>query len=394
MFSALSTVPHRIVLSIAVAAVVWIPATAQELPDPLGSDNDFSASDVVAAQQLGQTLGVAEWLGPLAPVALSPFFGITCLAGMSLYGQGWISADNAFLGEGSPLHNPAVFWIFLGLTLLTSIPRFSKVSKPFAQAVDHAEAWSGIITMVVLRFMLAAVAPDAEQAEVVQMGVLSTPADTLLMIAAAVNIFVINAVKFFFEMLIWITPIPTIDAIFEVGNKMTCGVLMAIYGYSPTIATGINMVMFVVAAILFRWMYRREVFFRSMLLDALSAFVLPSKMVRKPELNVFPVQAIDCIPARARCVLHRHDSGWTLTQRRMMRQDVTVEFVTAEHSASVTSGWLTNRLDLVGSLSGQLTFSRRLNHCLPELAESMGADLAAYEETAIRDHSGLKAEMA
>jgi len=374
--------------------LAWVPATAQELPDPVGAGDEFSASDVVAAQQFGETLGVAEWLGPLAPVALSPFFGITCLAGMSLYGQGWISADNAFLGEGSPLHHPAVFWIFLGLTLLTSIPRFTKVSKPFAQAVDHAEAWSGIITMVVLRFLLMSAAPDAEQAEFVQMGVISVTTDTLLMIAAAVNIFVINAVKFFFEMLIWITPIPTIDAMFEVANKTVCGVLMAIYGYSPTIATGINLVMFVVAAILFRWMYRREVFFRSMLLDALLAFVLPPKTVKKPELNVFPVQAIDCIPARARCVLHRHDSGWTLIQRRMIRQDVTVEFVTADHSAHVTSGWLTNRLDLVGPLSGQLTFSRRFNHCLPELAESMGAALAADEESTVRDHSGLKAEMA
>lgn len=359
----------------------------------MNSDNEFSASDVVAAQQFGETLGVAEWLGPLAPVALSPFFGITCLSGMSLYGQGWISSDNAFLGESSPLHNPAVFWIFLGLTLLTSIPRFTKVSKPFAQAVDHAEAWSGIITMVVLRFLMMSAAPDAQQAEVVQLGVLSFTANSLLVIATAINIFVINAVKFFFEMLIWITPIPAIDAVFEVANKTTCGVLMAIYGYSPTIATGINLAMFVVAAILFRWMYRREIFFRSMLLDALFAFVLPPKQVRKPELNVFPVQAIDCIPARGRCVLHRHDSGWTLTHRRLLRQNETIEFVAADHSASVTAGWLTNRLDLTGIQSGQLTFSRRFNHCLPELAEAMRAVLPTEEAAQIRDHSGLKLEM-
>ncbi len=73
----------------------------------------LSAADVVAAQQFGETLSVADWLGPLAPVALSPYFGIACLSGMALYGQGWISADNAFLGEGSPLHNPYVFGAFL-----------------------------------------------------------------------------------------------------------------------------------------------------------------------------------------------------------------------------------------------------------------------------------------
>jgi hypothetical protein len=381
-------------VAVALLAIIWVPSTPQELPDPVASGEEFSATDLVTAQQFGETLGVAEWLGPLAPVALSPFFGITCLSGMSLYGQGWISADNAFLGEGSPLHNPAVFWIFLGLTLLTSIPRFTKVSKPFAQAVDHAEAWSGIITMVVLRFLLSSAATDADQPELVQLGVLSFTADTLLIIAAAINIFVINAVKFFFEMLIWITPIPTIDAMFEVANKTACGILMAIYGFSPTIATGINLAMFAVAAILFRWMYRREIFFRSMLIDALFAFVLPPKKIVTPKLHVFPVTAVDGVPARARCILHRHDSGWTLTQRRLLRQDVSVEFPDAEHAASVTLGWLTNRLNLTGSRSGQLTFSRRFNHCLPELAESMGAALAADDETMVRDHSRLKAEMA
>ena len=162
--------------------------------------------DVAAAQQFSQTLGVAEWLGPMAPVALSPFFGIACLSGMSLYGQGWIATDNAFLGEGSPLHNPAVFWVFLGLTLLTSVPRFTKVSKPFAQAVDQVETWSGILTMVILRIMMASAAPEPEQLDVAQLGFLSASFDVLMMLAAAINIFVINAVKFFFEMMIWITP--------------------------------------------------------------------------------------------------------------------------------------------------------------------------------------------
>ena len=40
----------------------------------------ISEAEIVAAQQFGQTLSIAEWLGPMAPVALSPFFGITCLS--------------------------------------------------------------------------------------------------------------------------------------------------------------------------------------------------------------------------------------------------------------------------------------------------------------------------
>ena len=32
-----------------------------------------------------------EWLAPLAPIALSPFFGITLLSGFACYGSEWLS---------------------------------------------------------------------------------------------------------------------------------------------------------------------------------------------------------------------------------------------------------------------------------------------------------------
>jgi len=358
-----------------VAATLLNPATAQESTEDRSENSELSATDIAAVQQFGDTLGIAEWLGPLAPVALSPFFGITCLSGMSLFGQGWIAQDNAFLGEASPLHHPAVFWIFLGLTLLTSIPRFTKVSKPLAQAVDHVEAWSGIITMIVLKFLLSAGDLPAEQPDLVQLGVFSVTTDVLLASAAALNIFVINAIKFFFEMLIWITPVPAIDAIFELSNKTACGLLMAIYGYSPMIATAINAVMFLIAAIMFRWVYRREIFFRTMLLDAVLALFFPRVAVEKNELYVFPATALGPIPARARCVLRRADIGWTVTQQTLLSSNTVVQLEEADCRCQMQPGWFTNSMDVSGTTTAQLTFSRRFNGCLAELAEAMNANL-------------------
>ena len=85
---------------------------------------------------------------------------------------------------------------------------------------------------------------------------------------------------------------PAIDAVFEVANKAVCGSLMLIYGYSPTIATVINFGAFVLCAIVFRWAYRREVFFRTVLLDALLDVFAPATSVRKPEIRVFPTRAV------------------------------------------------------------------------------------------------------
>ena len=135
--------------------------------------SEFNSRDLVAAQQVTSSLGVSEWLGPLAPVALSPFFAVTCLSGMSLYGGDWFAADNPFLDQGSPLNNELVFIVFLVLPVITSVPRLTKVSKPFVQATDQLEAWAGIITMLVLKFLVSGgdVQPDSQ--DVVLLGIVS-----------------------------------------------------------------------------------------------------------------------------------------------------------------------------------------------------------------------------
>lgn len=392
---------HTLLSLIACGFVVLATAmssNAQELPTAevatKQSAQKFSAADVVAAQQFGETLSIADWLGPLAPVALSPYFGIACLSGMALYGQGWISADNAFLGEGSPLHNPYVFWAFLILTLITSIPRLTKVSKPFAQAIDQIETWAGIITMLTLRFMISADAPDVAETTVMHMGLATVSINTLLMIAAIINIVVINTVKFFFETLIWITPIPTADAIFEVTNKTVCAALMVIYGFSPTLATVINLAMFAVALVIFGWAYRRQIFFRTILLDIMWAFCAPPKAISQKPLIVFPVSKMGPISARTRCALTKTGSGWTLTHERMLRCDLIVEIASDGCSAELNTGFITNSVRFRGATVADLTFSRWYNGLLPELAACMGIGLNETNVAAIRDRTGLKAELA
>ena len=372
---------------------------AQDKPAPVPPSNGFSASDVAAAQQFGQTIGIVDWLGPLAPVALSPFFGIACLSGMAIFGGGWVSADNAFLGEASPLNNHAVFWTFLVLTLITSIPRLTKVSKPFAQAVDQVEAWAGIITLITLKVLMSATISDdgstlpAEAPEMARLGIFSFTVDTLLVIAATMNIIVINTVKFFFEVVIWITPVPTIDAAFEVANKTACAGLMAIYGFSPTIATIINLAMLAVCLVVFRWVYRREVFFRTVLLDAVWSLISPSQAITQPEVVVFPVAGIGVFPARTRCVLQRNDDGWTLTQRRLLSRDIVMVFGD-DCRAEVRAGYFTNCIRLTGTHTAELTFSRRYNHRLSDLAAALRAAIDAQDTAVVRDHGGLRTEMA
>ncbi len=331
----------------------------------------ISEADITAAQQFGHSITVPEWLGPMAPVALSPFFGITCLSGMSLFGGTWISQTNPLLGDSSPLHNPAVFWTFLALTILTSIPRLTKVSKPFAQAVDQLESWSGIVTMITLRILMSSAGETAEVPDVVHAGIFSVSTDVLMMFAAAINIFVINAVKFFFEVLIWLTPVPFLDAAFEVCNKTLCAVLMAVYAWSPALATALNLAMFAAAAIAFSWIHRRQVFFRTMMLDL--AWGMFSSPQPRATIAVFPVKPVGPIKARACCNLIRNESGWHLVHRPFLRSTICIP-ISDEQRPEILRGIFTNTVTFAEP-AVQLTFSRLYNANLPELAEKLNVTL-------------------
>ena len=237
------------------------------LPELL--DNPLSRSDMSKANGLAGSVRASEWLGPLAPIAISPFFGVTLLAGLAQFGADWMPV-NQFLSNNAILKNPAVFWVFLILTLLTSIPRFTKVSKPAAQAIDQLEAYAGIITIILLRvMMMPEEAPMAEGPIAMQAGFFSMTADTLMCVAAIINIVVINTVKFFFEVSVWLIPFPFVDAMLEVANKSACVALMAVYAYNPVIATILNLIIFTACLIAFRWIHRRTVYLRTMLLLSL-----------------------------------------------------------------------------------------------------------------------------
>ena len=245
--------------------------SADNIERQLDESSAFDSGDIAAASAMVDTIGIVDWLGPLAPLALSPFFGVTCLSGLSLWGPEWVTS-NALLGSSGPLKSEMLFFVFLALTVLTSLPRFTKISKPLAQAADQLETYSVIIILLVIKFVASMEAADGgstQQVAVVQLGVMSFTVDALLAIAMIINLLIINTVKFFFEFLIWLTPVPFIDAAFEVCNKTVCAALMAIYAYSPTVATIINLVVLLFAAIVFRWIYRRVHFYRTMVLDPL-----------------------------------------------------------------------------------------------------------------------------
>lgn len=356
-------------------------------------DGPIDADDIAAASSWATSSGITDWLGPLSPVALSPFFGVTCLSGLAIWGPSWIS-DNALLGAAGPLGNEWLFGIFLALTLLTSLPRLTKVSKPFAQAVDRLETYAVIVILLSIKFVMSMDSAGEEsvaavQVPVMQFGVVSLTLDTLLSIAMIVNILVINSVKFFFEFMVWLTPVPFLDAIFEVCNKSLCAMLMAIYAYSPTLATGINLVLLVIAALMLRWISRRVRFYRTMVLDPIVAklwtgFGTP----RRPELIVFPKDDCGPFPAKSRLKMESTGDGISLKQANWWSPGQSHLFA-ADSKPSLRRGWLMHTIEVKdGNKLTELKFSRRYSDDkLVQLLLQMGIEQDTAVEAVRGDRS-------
>lgn len=215
--------------------------------------------------------------GLLSPLAMSPFFGITVLSGLSqLESTGWGGAmlpDSTLIAQNPVLKHPATFWIFLVLTLATSLPRMTKLSKPFVQALDWIESYA-VLLITLIMFAIgwsmaegnapggtatphASMTMEFASHELVRAGVLSFSLGALLMVAAIVNFILVKSVRFMFEMLIWLSPIPLVDAAFEVLNKIVCLGLLILYAISPLAALAVNVLIFVACAVVYRWSKRR-----------------------------------------------------------------------------------------------------------------------------------------
>ena len=229
-----------------------------------------STAAIAAATGVSKQVSTQEWLGPLSAVALSPFFGLACLSGAANYGPDWVQNRSVLLGPSSPLNNPLLFWIMLSLTIATSLPRFTKVSKPLALAAEKIEMFSVVIILIAMKFLNGANTVGALDIVmgnefVLMSGIATMPADVLLSIAAALHIIVVNTIKLAFELLVWFIPIPTVDAFLEIANKSLCACLMGLYAYSPLLATGLNLLIFSLCCLVFmrvkrRFAYMKELF--------------------------------------------------------------------------------------------------------------------------------------
>lgn len=104
------------------------------------------------------------------------------------------------------------------------------------------------------------------------------------MAACVINIIVINTVKYFFELLAFISPIPTLDAIFELCTKALAGFFALVYAFNPWLSFMMNIILFLICLAVFAWSRRRIKYLRAILLDPIWTAMV-KKIFNKTEYN-------------------------------------------------------------------------------------------------------------
>ncbi len=343
-------------------AITINPAQAS---DTTSYSKDALGTDQQKGQRLIEKLPI-ETLGPLAPVAMSPFFGLACLSGSSMLCKAGLLPDNEFLQGNEVLSNGLVFVLFAGLAVVTSVPRLVSTSKIFAESMDRVETYAGIISYGVI--LMAAQNAGASETEVAvySAGVFSITSNGLLAIAAAVNIFVISSVRLFFELLVLISPIPTLDAMFECANKTVAGIIACIYAFNPMLAFTLNVILFLFCLVIFRWVNRRINYMKAVLLEPFLLGLLrgilhrpnydpDARILRKLSsslpgvdlvIKCFPMRKMGKFKTKQRCCLAFADEGPALVRFNLTKAPLIQKLDAAKLSADVEHGLLAYSLTL------------------------------------------------
>ena len=178
-------------------------------------------------------------------------------------------------------------------------------------------------------------------------------------------------------------PFPSVDALLEAANKTVCAALMAIYAWSPLVATLLNLLIFAACLWTYRWASRRVAYMRAMVFDPVWAMFRPEYGKPTTEsLTVFSHDDFASFPARAKLTLQKEESGWTLTQKKWFVAPKKVALGSAENQLSIEKGLFVNKLVVAGPESGNFHFTRRFNDHLPALAGRVGVGYDVAEPRA------------
>lgn len=281
---------------------------------------------------------IMEHLGQLAPMAINPYltlFITSVLSKMGIHND--LVATNPLFG------NYYVIIISFLLLLITSLPKFfSKLAAPIAITADYLNNKASVfITILIIALPSLINKQVVEDPIVYKAGFLSISLSTLtLMAVSTYYLIVVMSVRLFLEILIFLTPVPFLDAVFEICKWVFTFTLVLLGVFFPKFSLIITVVSFIVSLFFFSRAKRYITLIKCLVMTPvlkMITFQYPD-MVDKSLPNsiekdlgdslVLAIPAITKIKLGSlkkgvKVWLTKSDQGILLTQKRMFLPDIT-----------------------------------------------------------------------
>jgi hypothetical protein len=184
---------------------------------------------------------VFETAALVAPLGISPLLALAVMGGLAHHG--YLSLPPSL----AALSFPVVWGGLMGLAALLHVGKSSKLTRPLAETVGTGES-----LMAVVAAFLLFVGPPAS-GPVVQAGAAGT---WWVATAATVAVVLVLALRTALDLLIWLSPIPLVDAAFELAKAVLTLGLALLVVVSPVAALICFAAMAIAAILLLRWVIR------------------------------------------------------------------------------------------------------------------------------------------
>jgi hypothetical protein len=214
----------------------------------------------------GVTQVIQQVVGPMPGIASAPFLGLAALSGLALLADtdyartsdnGFVRAvcDNSMVQEAQKYSSLTVFLLLSGLALLTYLASSGKIRGIVGKMLRATE--DGVVTPTYALLSLGAFTglSVVGQPAFAEMG-LGLPSAILLAFGVALGLAAMTTVRFAFDVLIWLSPVPLVDFLFETAKNVFSVGLLVLYLFFPGFATAVAVVFLVVSLFLYGWAIR------------------------------------------------------------------------------------------------------------------------------------------
>lgn len=296
----------------------------------------FAQTEIASA--LAQNSSFVESFSLLSPMAISPFWTLFLTSLASTLGVG-----NQYIASNPMLDNGIILFISFILVLITTLPNLMKVSKPIGLTANFLENKAGYVIYVLIMFAPHLLqSGNSQQQGMVTFGFFDIPYSAIFMVALALPYFlVVMTVRYFLEILIFLSPIPLLDAFFELTKKGITFFLIVIYFVFPTFGFFLSVVIFFVSFLLFKRAKKVSNFFQYVYVLPMLSKLFGTKQVLVSDKIPFKIRkqfsstslAIKCltgkkigtIPSKSMVWMIQSGEGLFIFQPKFLRSPIAIQ---------------------------------------------------------------------